>query len=159
MELCCMGFFQNRSVSRVITRCLQSQSNFLSEMSMAWRTSFNLSKPTVPRPWPKEKLDARKVWRPYPLNEPEIVFNPRVNDDAGFSLYEIGADICSILLSGNPEDSPLPGYVVMEPSVRLARANKIEHDLLAWQDEQLSVPIATEKLMFPHLAGPAMDVQ
>lgn len=126
---------------------------------MAWRTPLNISKPTIPRPWPKEQLEAREVWRPYPLSEPQITFNPRINDDAGFSLYEIGVDICSILLSGNPQDSPLPGHIILEPSERLARAGQIEEHLLTWQDEQLSVPIAIQKLLLPHLAGPAMDIQ
>lgn len=154
-----MGFFQNRSVSRDERRQPQSQTNLSSEMSMAWRTSLNISKPTVPRPWPKAQLEAREVWRPYPLNGPQIIFNPRITDDAGYDLYEIGVDICSILLSGTPQDSPLPGHIILESSERLARANQIEQSLLAWQDEQLSVPIAMEKLLFPHLAGPAMDVQ
>lgn len=159
MELCCVVLLQDSSVSRGTLTYQQSRTDFFSEMSMAWRTPLNITKPTVLKPWPKEQLESRDVWRPYPSSEPQIVFNPRLNDHAGFSLYEIGADICTILLSGNPEDSPLPGYVILGPAERLAKANKIEHDLLAWQDEQLSIPIATEKLMFPHLAGPAMDVQ
>lgn len=82
-----------------------------------------------------------------------------MNDDAGCTLYEIGADICSILLSGDPQDSPLPGHTVLEPAIRVAEAHRIEHDLLVWQDEQPPIPITTQSSTNTPLAGPIMDAQ
>lgn len=120
---------------------------------MAWRTSFNITKPTVERPYPKNELQFNGQWRPYPKTEPEIAYNPRLIDEASISLYVIGADICSIILSGNPQDSPLPGYIILEPSERLAKAHDIERDLLAWQDDIF--PILTPQI----LSGPVMNLQ
>lgn len=126
---------------------------------MAWRTSFNLFKPTVARPYPKDDLEAREIWRAYPATDPEVVYNPRMIDDAGFSLYEIGADICSILLSGNPQDSPLPNHIILEPAERLKQAQAIEHNLLAWQDGLPTISISREHTTVPYLAGPMVELQ
>lgn len=130
-------------------------------MSMAWRTLLNISKPTVPRPYTVKELEDNHTWQPYPKTNPEITLNPRMIDDTGFSLYEIGADICSILLSGNPQDSPLPGHVILEPEEKLAKSKTIEHDLLTWQDEQpFSLPpMFTENLAAPSIAGPVIELQ
>lgn len=120
---------------------------------MAWRTSFDISKPVVHRPWQKGQLEHEGIWCPFPRAEPQIPFSPRHIDDAGFSLYVIGADICSVILSGNPQDSPLPGHVILEPAERLAKAHSIDKDLLAWQDD--FSPALTD----PPLCGPAMNLQ
>lgn len=120
---------------------------------MAWRTSFNVTEPIVDRPYEKSELEHEDIWRPYPRADPQISFNPRQIDDSCFSLYVIGADICSVILSGNPQDSPLPGHVILEPSVRLQKAHNIDSELLSWQD---ALP---PTLSGPLLSGPAMNLQ
>lgn len=99
------------------------------------------------------------MWHPYPETEPQVEYEYRSVDDAGFDLYEIGVAICSIILSGGPQDSPLPNYIILDPSEKLRLAQVIEHNLLAWQDEQPTVPIDREYLTVPYLAGPTINLQ
>lgn len=120
---------------------------------------MNLLKPSVSRPYRPEELDFSATWRPYPESEPVVEVQTRVIDDAGFSLYEIGVYICSILLSGGPHDSPLPGYIILEPFEKLKRAQAIEHSLLAWHDALPTVPLNHGQVTIPHLAGPNVNLQ
>lgn len=130
-----------------------------SEMSMAWRTSFLLFPPSVPRPYPKDELEGLELWRPYPKTEPRVEYESRTVDDAGFGLYEIGVAICSIILSGGPLDSPMPNHIILEPSEKLRLAQVIEHNLLVWHDEQPTVPISRDQSSVPYLAGPTINLQ
>lgn len=141
------------SKCRLYCRALQLFADSISEVSMAWRTPLNVTRPVVGRPYQKNGLEHEDMWCPYPRADPQISYNARRIDDAGFSLYVIGVDICSVILSGNPQDSPLPGHIILEPAERLARAHSIEHDLLAWQDDL--PPILPDQLM----SGPAMNLQ
>lgn len=138
---------------------LPNDLDFGSEMSMAWRTSFILFKPSAPRPYPKSDLGSLDKWRPYPETDPEVEYDSRTLDDVGFSLYEIGADICSVLLSGGPQDSPLPNHIILEPTEKLRRAQAIEYNLLAWHDALPTIPINREQLAVPYLAGPTVNLQ
>lgn len=128
-------------------------------MSMAWRTSFDISKPVVNRPWQKSQLDHKDIWCPFPRAEPQISFSPRYIDDVGFSLYVVGADICSIILSGNAQDSPLPGNIILEPAERLVRAHNIDRDLLAWQDDFSRALTDSRTVTDSPLCGPAINLQ
>lgn len=126
---------------------------------MAWRTYFILFPPSVARPYSDDELEGLEKWQPYPKTEPEVEFEVKLVNDAGFSLYEIGAEICSILLSGGPQDSPLPNHIILEPAEKLNRAETIEHKLLAWHDALPTIPINKEDLTVPHLAGPNVNLQ
>lgn len=146
-------------MSRGTNRYFERLIDLSSELSMAWRTPFSLQKPSVARPYSQKELEARDQWRPYPKTDPEIWFCPNMVNNAGFSLYVIGAEICAVLLSGSPQDSPLPGHAILESSERLSRAHAIEHTLLTWYDHLPLYPTAIETSTTPHVSGPMMGIQ
>lgn len=132
---------------------------FNRELSMAWRTPYNLFIPSLARPLPGKGLEMRDEWRPYPRARPVMNYNSSMIDNAGYNLYEIGVDICAVLLSGSPQDSPLPGHAIMESSEKVAKAHEIGSALLTWHDGLPSLPIAAEKTTAPYITGPNVDVQ
>ena len=112
------------------------------------------------RPYSQEELESSDSWRPYPKLEPELALRSKLVNNVGYDLFVIGADICSVLLSGNPQDSPLPGHIILEASQRLAKATEIEEALTAWHDELPATftLVANEPQAASEVPGPVVDV-
>ncbi|KAK5074309.1 hypothetical protein LTS08_005263 [Lithohypha guttulata] len=126
---------------------------------MAWRRPFDPRKPHVhlANICSGNELRELEPWRPYPKVDPTTLFASKSLNLTSFSLYEIGKDICLVLLSGSPDDSPLPGHTILEPSERLSRAQNIEHALIQWY-ENLPQTSRTEDSKDSYIAGPVLDV-
>ena len=52
-----------------------------------------------------------------------------------YYLYRIAADLLPLVLSGNADDSPLPGYTVIELSIQQHSLCDIEQRLRDWYQD------------------------
>ena len=49
-----------------------------------------------------------------------------------YRLYETAAELSHLVLSGSPQDSPLPGYIILDRGTKLERLHEIRGRLLEW---------------------------
>lgn len=77
-----------------------------------------------------------------------------------FSLFEITANTLPLFLSGRPEESPLPGHIVLGPEEKLERVHEIERKLNRWlENSPASLGVEPEDLAHSHPAAPVIDLQ
>jgi len=114
--------------------------------------------PESKRPWVDDEVWMASPWRPYPKIGPEVTFAPYGVTDELYNLYQIVVDILPLLLAGDPEDSPLPGHVILEWSEKQARLHSVAERLHIW--EQHLPPYARFDLDDSSpVAGPLVDLQ
>lgn len=104
------------------------------DFSMIWVKPLELSRPVIDKPYSAEQCQITEIWRPYPKMRPEVVFNPYGLRDARFDLRDIGADIVPILLSGDPDDSPVPGRMMLDGKATTKRLEELLQRLHQWKD-------------------------
>ncbi|KAK5081148.1 hypothetical protein LTR05_007942 [Lithohypha guttulata] len=107
--------------------------NIRMELALAYRRSSELQKPQVKRPFVDNELQYQTVWRPYPDLGPEAPLCQFMINDARFDLSEITAELVPLSLSGDPQDSPLPGHIILDKVEKQVRLGEVEARLLTWQ--------------------------
>lgn len=100
---------------------------------MAWSKPFDLNKPSREHRCTAEELRLTRTWSCYPKPSPELLHYPNIFITEIFRLYEIAAELRPLVLSGSPQDSPLPGYIILEHEAKISRLRDIEQKLLEWQ--------------------------
>jgi hypothetical protein len=119
---------------------------------------LDLLLPEIEPPYIGEDLLTETLWQPYPMIEPTAMFHSLSLNDERFRLYAIAADLLPIVLSGNPEDSPLPGHAILDVVAKLDRLRDIDHRLLDWyRDLPLRIQVEANGPSPP--AGPQVDLQ
>jgi hypothetical protein len=115
-----------------------------------------LPPPTVLRPFRDNELQYRTSWQPYPESGYEVPIYPHAINDARFRFYEITAKLIPVSVSGPPQDSPLPGHIILDQAEIKLRLDEIEDDLMRWER---SFPLGTrpEDLSIPN--APLVDLQ
>lgn len=68
-------------------------------------------------------------WQPYPQNGLIRMPSTKLIADEKHHLYTIAAELLPFVLSGNPDDSPLPGYTIIEASAKHDGLHDIEQRL------------------------------
>lgn len=119
---------------------------------------LDLLLPAIEPPYLGEDLVKETLWQPYPMIEPTAMFHSHTINDERFRLYVIAADLLPIVLSGNPEDSPLPDHVILDVVAKLERLREIDHRLLDWYHHLPSRVQVEAKGPSPP-AGPQVDLQ
>lgn len=104
------------------------------DFCMIWVKSLELSQPTLEKPYTIEQLHVTEVWHPYPKGGPDVKFNPYGLHDAKLELRKVGADIVPVLLSGNPDDSPVPDRINLDRQARMARLEELMSRLRTWHE-------------------------
>lgn len=105
------------------------------DFCMIWVKPLALAKPYAPRPYTAEDLQTRAVWTPYPRSGPTAWYVPHGLYAVKFDLREIGAHIVPVMLSGDPEDSPMPGHTTLDNTERLRQLEELSTQLHGWRDE------------------------
>lgn len=105
------------------------------DFCIIWVKPLSLAKPGAPRPYSEADLQTTSEWKPYPRTGPTATFNPAGLYGVKFDLREIGADILPVMLSGDPEDSPMPGHVTLDLVTRIGRLAALSERLRAWKDD------------------------
>ena len=104
------------------------------DFCMIWVKSLELSEPVIAKPYNIEQLHATEVWQPYPKRGPDVRFNPYGLHDAKFELRKIGARIVPVLLSGDPDDSPVPDQLNLDRHARMERLEELMSRLHQWRE-------------------------
>jgi hypothetical protein len=91
--------------------------------------------PKIAPPYEEWELLAEAVWQPYPLSSPGEISFPLVIEVQRYGLNNIVANLIPFVLSGNPDDSPLPGHVIMDQAAKLDGLNHLEQQLLNWYQD------------------------
>jgi hypothetical protein len=104
------------------------------DFCMIWVKPLELSRPVIDRPYTFEQCHVSEVWRPYPKPRPDVSFNPYGLQEVKFDLRDIGADIVPVMLSGDPDDSPSPGHIILDRKVRMVRLEELMRRLQRWKD-------------------------
>lgn len=104
------------------------------DFCMIWVKPLELARPIIDRPYSAEQCQTPDTWRPYPKVGPEVVYYPYGLRDVKCNLREIGADIVPVMLSGDPDDSPSPGHVILNRKARMVRLEELLLRLEHWKD-------------------------
>ena len=102
------------------------------DFCMIWFKPLQLHQPRIQRPHIGDDLVRTEAWRPYPKIGPEVAYHPYGLREAKFDLREIGADIIPIILSGEPDDSPAPGFISISKDERMERLDQLLQRLTRW---------------------------
>lgn len=106
------------------------------DFSLIWVKPLELMRPSsIARPYTEQDLHTSFVWRPYPKLGPDARFNTFGLYAAKFDLREIGADIVPVMLSGDPDDSPVPGHIILDRKLRIEKLRYLLDRLHAWHDD------------------------
>ena len=108
---------------------------------------LELRLPTNRPPYIQEELLEKAEWLPYPKTGPVVIFFPHAIKDVRYHLYTVATDILPLVLSGSPDESPLPGYPVLDAVAKLQGLGDIEQRLLRWyQGLSPEVSLGDERL-------------
>jgi hypothetical protein len=105
------------------------------DFCMIWMKPLELSRPLIPRPHNSEHCEMTEVWRPYPKIGPEVQYHLYGLRESKFDLRDIGADIVPVVLSGDPDDSPVPGQICLDRKARMVRLQELLHRLEQWKEQ------------------------
>lgn len=132
-----------------------------SELTVAWARPFDLQKPVCEYPYLGRDLEVVATWLPYPNTsmdlDASISYFPHALTNERIKLYETAAELRSVVLSGNPQDSPLPGYIVLDRDAKLDQIKEVRSKLLAWYNNLPSMALLT--LDAASLPEPLIDLQ
>ena len=117
--------------------CLARWSAFQMEVdfSLIWVKPMGLAKPGAARPYSDEEQEVSQIWSPYPSTGAAIWFNPAGLRAAKLALREIGAEIIPVMLNGDPDDSPMPGHVILDRTECRRRLEELYARLHRWRME------------------------
>ena len=93
---------------------------------------FDIRLPTIRPPYNGDELLKEAEWQPYPEANTVVRFYPLAMNEERYRLYTIAADLLPFVLSGDPNDSPLPGYAVLNTVAKLDGLKSLEQRLLRW---------------------------
>lgn len=99
----------------------------------AWEKPLDIHAPLVPRPYSGIELEKTFLWQPYPNTYPEVNVASYGLQNAHSNLCEIGAAMLPVLLSGSPNDTPLPHQVIMDHSDRVKAMVELDQRLDSWK--------------------------
>ena len=119
---------------------------------------LELRPPTVPLPHEGPELLQKAEWRPYPKPDAAVTFFPLAINEERYRLYTIAADLLPLVLSGTPEDSPLPGHAVLDRVAKLDGLGDIEQRLLKWY-RHLRPEAQVDVKKASRVSGPQVDLQ
>lgn len=103
-----------------------------SDFALSWVKPLPVTIPLIKRPYAEEELHVTATWWPYPQRGFEIMVAEHGLLDVRINLYEIGIHIIPVLMSGSPDESPLPGHIILEGSEKLTRLGELEQMLHDW---------------------------
>lgn len=89
----------------------------------------------------------------------EINVNVNVAARATLRLYTIAADLIPVLLSGNPGESPLPGFIELDQEAKVFRLYDVADKLIKWRKELPSEISLEDGREQSNVAGPVVDLQ
>lgn len=93
---------------------------------------YQLDPPKVELLPGESNLLQEVAWQPFPQTGPSRLVLANLVDFQRYQLYRIAADLLPLVLSGNADDSPLPGHTVLEPVVQQNRLKTIEQRMWEW---------------------------
>jgi hypothetical protein len=132
-----------------------------STIATSWYRDMNLKTPTTERPHTSDELELTASWQPYPIaGSGPTPFHANRETDERCNLFEIMAQSLPLLLSGGPEDSPLPGHAVLGWSDKQELARTVEEKMLAWMDQlPATVKLDDETIASTQPVSPIFDLQ
>ena len=98
------------------------------------------------------------MWRPFPQDGPSIPVLANLIDIQRYQLYRIAAELLPLVLSGNADDSPLPGQVFLELAVKQDRLNDIERRMREWY-QNLPYQLKVNDRMKAFITDPVITLQ
>lgn len=119
---------------------------------------LSLFPPRTLAPYEGKDLYRGDTWKAYPLVSEAVSFFPFVIDEQRYELFVIVAKLLPLVLSGNPEDSPLDGQVVLDPLTKLDQLGEVELKLLKWH-RHLPAEAKLDLGDGLPLIGPLLDMQ
>ena len=128
------------------------------EVAIAWMKPLDLRPPAIQPPHEGPELLEEGQWQAYPNPGPIVACCHLAINHERMRLYTVAVELIPLVLSGNPQDSPLPGQSILDPVVKLQRLDDIEQKLLQWY-QQLPAGAKVECETDSPPAGPLANLQ
>lgn len=103
-------------------------------VAIVWLKPFHVQKPLVQYPYRPAELPLTQVWTPDSSLGKKTRLAAKGVCHERFKLHEVGAEMIPLLLSGKPDDTPLPGHIILDRDVKLDRLHVVLKNLRTWHD-------------------------